>query len=154
MSGYRVQALPQATADEVRASMKAPGYGHPAHVEVARGPGPCRLCLGTFRKGEEERVLFTYNPFSAPGSIPCPGPIFVHKEACVRYDGTALPSQLLGSFALTLEGYDADGLAVARSSVDGDADASIEAMLSSPSVAYAHVRNTEAGCFIARLERG
>jgi len=52
-----------------------------------------------------------------------------------------------------LEGYDQTGVATARVEVDGDPDRSVEELLSSPQVAYAHIRNTEAGCFIARIER-
>jgi hypothetical protein len=57
----QVIALRQQIADEVRATLRAPGYGHPAHVEMASGTGPCRLCLRPFRRNEEERVLFTHN---------------------------------------------------------------------------------------------
>ena len=152
MGGYRVQAVGQETADAVRATLRAPGYGHPAHVEMARGTGPCRLCLAPFRTGEEERVLFTYNPFAGAAEVPCPGPIFVHKDACRRYESRGFPETLLG-FPLTLEGYDVAGLAVARAPVGADVDGSIEAILSTPRVVYAHVRNTQAGCFIARIER-
>ena len=152
MSRYRVVALEQRTVDEVRASGKAPGYGHPAHVERATGTGPCRLCLEPFRVGEDERVLFTYNPFTDAGAIPCPGPVFVHARSCTRYEAGAFPRSLL-AFPLTLEGYDAGGAAVVRSGVTGDAEAAIEDVLSRPAVAFAHVRNTKAGCFIARVER-
>jgi len=152
MSSYRVLALRQETADQVRSSLRAPGYGHPAHVEVARGHGPCRLCLQTFRQGDEERVLFTYNPFPENAGLPCPGPVFVHKDHCSRYEGSGFPPGLLG-LPLTLEGYDPGGVAVLRVSVAGDPDGSVQEVLSRPQVAYAHIRNTEAGCFIARIER-
>ena len=36
MSEYRVVSLRQQTVDEVRNSLRAPGYGHPAHVFAAR----------------------------------------------------------------------------------------------------------------------
>jgi hypothetical protein len=151
MQGYRVVALPQATADEVRRSLRAPGYGHPAHVEVARGYGPCRLCLKPFRQGEEQRLLFTYNPFPER-AIPCPGPIFVHNDACVRHEGEGFPAGLLG-LPLTLEGYDERGLAVQRVAVAEDVEAAVADLLAHPQVTRAHIRNTEAGCFIASLER-
>ena len=152
MSRYRVVALSQDTADEVRATMRAPVYGHPAHVEVARGYGPCRLCLATFRQGEEERVLFTYNPFPE-AAIPAPGPVFVHKETCPRYDGRAIPSGLLG-LSLIVEGYDETGFPRTRVPIDGEPDAVVQRVLAAPAVTYAHLRNAEAGCFIARIERG
>jgi hypothetical protein len=152
MSEYRVVALGQGTADWVRTTLCSPGYGHPAHVETASGHGPCRLCLRTFRQGEEERVLFTYNPFPQEARLPAPGPVFVHKEECARHEGSGFPHGLLG-VALTLEGYDETGLAVRRLEVSEDADGSVQEILSTPQVAYAHIRNTAAGCFVGRIER-
>jgi hypothetical protein len=149
---HRVVALDQRVADEVRRTLRAPVYGHPAHVEVARGYGPCRLCLEPFRKGEEERVLFTYNPFPVDAELPSPGPIFVHQADCERHVGTRFPKGLLG-LPLTLEGYDASGATQVRVRVDGDPGDAVEAVLSDPRVAYAHIRNSEAGCFVARVER-
>ena len=150
-NAYRVVALGQDAADEVRSRLQAPGYGHPAHVEIATGTGPCRLCLEPFRTGEEERVLFTYNPFPKHG-MPSPGPIFVHKASCSRYESAGFPMALAG-LPLTLEGYDQDGLPLLRRDVTGDPEASVKEVLSKPQVAYAHIRNTVAGCFIARIER-
>jgi hypothetical protein len=148
---YRVIALSQETADDVRATLRAPVYGHAAHVEVAKGTGPCRLCLRTFRTNEDERVLFTYNPFPDDADLPSPGPIFVHRDSCVRFDSTGFPPGLRG-LPLTIEGYDARGLALTRTTA-GDPDASVRDVLARPGVAFAHVRHSEAGCFIARVER-
>ena len=81
----RFVGIPEAVAREVRETMHAPDYGHPAHKTVAQGYGPCRLCLRTFRVGVDERILFTYNPFPE-GELPAPGPVFIHAGACARYD--------------------------------------------------------------------
>ena len=64
MNGFRVIAMSDALADEVRATRKAPDYGHPAHAEDANGPWPCRVCLE--RKAPdperpERRILFTFD---------------------------------------------------------------------------------------------
>ena len=149
---YRLIALRRETADEVRASLESPGYGHPAYVEeAATGTGPCRLCLRPFRMGEEARVLFTYNPFPDGADLPSPGPVFVHKAACERFEGNGFPSELR-ALPLVLEGYDERGLAVARRTAL-DPDAAARELLARPDVAYAHVRHGQAGCFIARVER-
>src|SRR6476620_2558880 len=63
MQQYRVVAVGSPITDVVRRTLKAPGYGHPAHVEVAAGYGPCRQCLRDFAVGQERRILFTYDPF-------------------------------------------------------------------------------------------
>src|SRR5690606_36042809 len=85
MPDYRVIAIPTAVADSVRTTLVSPRYGHPAHVEVARGHGPCRHCLRTFRVGEEKRILFTLDAFAGLEPLPLPGPVYVHAEPCERY---------------------------------------------------------------------
>src|SRR5260370_36834596 len=85
MNSIRVVAIPTKTAEIVRATLKSPGYGHPAHIEVAGGYGPCRHCLRDFRVGQEKRILFTYDAFYGVEPLPFPGPIFFHAEACARY---------------------------------------------------------------------
>ena len=37
--------------------------------------------------------------------------------------------------------------------VNGEVDAALERLLAREGVGYVHVRNTEAGCYIARVER-
>jgi hypothetical protein len=154
MPGYRIVPIPAEVADAVRATGRSPQYGHPAHVEVASGYGPCRSCLRTFHEGREGRILFTYNPFEGLDSYPSPGPVFVHSEACERFSGAELPAEIR-ALPLTLEGYGAGRWLVARERVEGgDVDGPVERLFAHAAVAYVHVRNTEAGCYIARLERG
>lgn len=152
MVEYRVVALSQHTADRVRKTRASPGYGHPAHVEMATGYGPCRLCLRVFREGEEERLLFTYNPFPKGAGLPCPGPVFVHEAPCPRYEGPGFPPGLFG-LPLTLEGYDETGSTLLRAEVSGDPEDAVQEVLARPQVAHVHIRNTKAGCFIGRIER-
>ena len=85
MQSYRVVALGDRTADIVRKTRLSPGYGHPAHAEVATGYGPCRQCLRTFSVGSDRRILFTYDPFFGREKLPLPGPVFIHEEYCERY---------------------------------------------------------------------
>ena len=154
MHGYRIQGIPESIAAAARETMKSPQCGHPAHVEVARGTGPCRLCLQTFTVGVEERLLFTYKPLTAPDALPAaPGPIFIHSMGCERYDGGLLP-EALRPLPLIVEGYDAGGTLVAQQRV-GSArfETVLEGVLESGLVEYAHLRNAEAGCFIARIDR-
>ena len=64
---FIVRGVTQEIADEVRRTHLSPGYGHPAHLEVAKGSGPCRCCLQTFVPGVDRRLLFTYRPQTLPG---------------------------------------------------------------------------------------
>jgi hypothetical protein len=133
--------------------MKSPQYGHPAHAEVATGYGPCRLCLQTFHVGTEERLLFTYQPFTDSAALPAPGPVFIHRAPCRRYDGPELPASLR-PLPLALEGYGAGGMLVVQRRVGGSPfEAVLESVLEAEDVQYAHLRNAEAGCFIARIDR-
>jgi hypothetical protein len=157
MNAYRVIAISDDLARKVRTTLKTPGYGHPAHVEVASGYGPCRACLRKFREGEEDRILFTYDPFHGLDPYPSPGPVFIHREDCPEYTGESFPEELR-DLPLTLEAYGPDRWIVARERVEGgdegDVDAAIGRLLAREEVGYIHVRNTEAGCYIARVERG
>lgn len=153
MSAYRVVALPAEVACEVRATRAAPGYGHPAHAEVTAGYGPCRACLRTFRVGREERLLFTWDAFGGAEAYPSPGPVFIHREDCARWEGDGFPPDLL-ALPLMLEGYAAGRVPAAREPATGDeVHAALSRLLADPAVDYVHLRNAEAGCFIARVER-
>jgi Protein of unknown function (DUF1203) len=147
-----VQALPQEVAAYVREHGRDPVWGHAAVGEPATGFGPCRLCLRTFREGEEMRLLFTHDTYAGVAEFPQPGPVYIHADECDRYDGPGFPPELR-SLALTFEGV-APGprvVALERSHGDGVEEA-IERLLALADVDYVNVRNTEAGCFVARVE--
>jgi hypothetical protein len=153
MLRYRISGLDNETAEEVRTTLRSPQYGHPAHVETATGYGPCRVCLDTFEEGRDERILFTYQPFQDPEALPAPGPVFIHRRRCSRYDDLAFPAEL-GSLPLALDSYGKGGLLVSRDRVGEQlVDDVVRRQLSDPKVEYLHLRNAEAGCFIARIDR-
>lgn len=149
MRAYRVVAIPQSTADAVRATGRSPRYGHPAHAEVATGYGPCRLCLRFFAKGEERRILFTHDPFAGVAECPLPGPVFVHEQPCVRYDEDGRFPSHLTEHPLTLVAYGAGRAQIDERQVEagGDVEAAIGRLLDTAGVEYLHVRDTAAGCF-------
>jgi hypothetical protein len=152
MSYVIVPVSPEISA-AVRRTRLSPHYGHPALQERAQGYGPCRSCLQTFRVGEEDRPLFTLDPFRENGTLPAPGPIFIHHDDCARHESAGFPPGLVG-LPLLVEGYDRFGLPlVRRELVWPEPDAAIDAVWSEPNVAFAHLRNAEAGCFVARVER-
>jgi hypothetical protein len=153
MPRYRVHGIPDEVAAVVRSDLRAPHYGHPAHAEIATGYGPCRLCLQTFAVGTDERLLFTYQPFTDPEALPAPGPVFIHREPCERYDALGFP-EALRPLPLVVEGYGEAGELLRRRRVGTTSiDAVLDEVLSLADTRYAHLRNGEAGCFIARVER-
>jgi hypothetical protein len=154
LAGFRVSPIDSALAEKVRSTLKSPQYGHPAHMERAAGYGPCRACLKQFRAGEEDRILFTYNPFDSLDSYPSPGPIFIHAESCPSYDAPGSFPEELRSLPLTLEAYGADRWIIGRERPSAsEIESCVERLLQTSGVHYIHVRNTEAGCFIATIER-
>ena len=44
-STLKVVAIPTKVAELARSTMLSPGYGHPAHREVAKGYGPCLIAI-------------------------------------------------------------------------------------------------------------
>ena len=154
MLPIRIEAIPTEVAEAVRETMRAPGYGHPAHVEVGTDAAPCRHCLRLITAGVERRILFTYDRFAATESLPLPGPVFVHADVCVRYpkDG-GFPEELRTS-PRTLEAYAQGRRLLAREYVtDGKMEKVIEQLFALPDVDYVHVNSTTAGCYTFRIER-
>jgi hypothetical protein len=154
MNSIRVAAIPTRTAEIVRATLKSPGYGHPAHIEVATGYGPCRHCLRDFRVGEEKRILFTYDAFYGHEPLPLPGPIFIHADPCQRYREESGFPEDARAHRLTVIAYGAGRQVQAEEHVEnGEVEEVVERLLANINVRYLHVRDTEAGCYDFRIER-
>ena len=155
MSHFHVVALPSETANQVRVSGKAPRYGHPAYTALATGYGPCRHCLRTFRVGEENRILFTYDSFTGIETVPLPGPIFIHEQNCPRFPADGGYPADLEPYAVLLNGYAAGQRLLERVLVSAaeDKTMAIRHLLERPDVDYLEVRDQAAGCFDFRIER-
>lgn len=154
MLPIRIVAIPTEIADAVRADLRAPVYGFPAHAEVATDAAPCRHCLRTFSVGKDRRILFTYDRFTGIESFPQPGPIYVHAETCERYSEDAgFPEELRGS-PRTVEAYARGRRLLAQEYVaDGKFEPVIESLFARPNVDYLQVNSTTAGCFTFRIQR-
>jgi Protein of unknown function (DUF1203) len=151
---FHVLPIDPSISAQARESQRSPQYGHPAHAEVAAGYGPCRSCLKVFHAGEDRRLLFTYNPFAGLDDYPSPGPVFIHENDCQPYDQVSTFPPTLRTLPLTFEGYGADRWLLARDRPSAaDIEFAIEQIFENSEVRYMHVRNTEAGCFIARIAR-
>jgi len=154
MLNMRVVAIPTEIANAVRETLRAPGYGFPAHAELASDEAPCRHCLRLIAAGTEKRILFTYDRFAGVEKLPQPGPVYIHAENCPRYAaGAGFPDELRGS-PRTLEAYAIGRKLIAQEYVaDGKFEPAIEQLFARPDVDYIQVHSTTAGCFTFRIER-
>ena len=154
---FRIVPMEAEIADEARRTGRSPQYGHPAHSELASGYGPCRLCLATFQEHEERHLLFTYDPFASLAPYPLPGPIFIHEEPCAPYEAGSRFPDALRFIPLTLNAYSAHAELIRSirlpNGEDRRPETAIAELLTDPAVVTVHIRNTEAGCYIARAER-
>jgi hypothetical protein len=154
MSSFQISSLPTEIAEAVRTTGKAPQYDFPAHKEVASGRAPCRHCLRLIRVNKEELFLFTYDPFRALGAPPLPGPVYIHAENCNRSVGARSFPEEYRKRALTLAAYGEDRALLAEVRLqNGNEDEEAEKLFANPAVRYVHVRSTEAGCYLFRLDR-
>jgi hypothetical protein len=153
MQNARVVAIETEIAEQVRATLKAPVYGFPAHVEAAEDEAPCRHCLRMIVPGER-RILFTYDRFTGKESLPQPGPVYLHADGCQRYsENGGFPNELRSS-PRTVEAYAPGRNLKAQEYVkDGRFEPVIEKLLANPEVDYLQVNSTTAGCFTFRIER-
>lgn len=154
MASLKIVPMDSETAEQVRKTMTAPGYGFPAHREIAAGRAPCRHCLKLIRPGEEELILFTYDAFHGQEVPPMPGPVYVHAQKCESYVGNGeIPNEYCGQ-PLTFEAFAANRKRLAEMRVMGSGeDAAVQELFEREETEYVHVRSTSAGCYLFRVER-
>jgi len=153
MHNVRIVAIDTEIAERVRATLKAPVYGFPAHSEVGEDAAPCRHCLRTIAP-KDRRILFTYDRFTGKESLPQPGPVYIHADGCQRYpENGGFPEELRGS-PRTVEAY-AQGRKLKGQEyvADGRFELAIETLFADRDVDYLQVNSTTAGCFTFRIER-
>jgi len=102
----------------------------------------------------EKSTLFTYDAFEGIETLPLPGPVYVHAEACERYpEDAGFPAEIRKS-PRTLNGYARGARLLAQEFVKhSNMDAAIEKLFARTDVDYIHVRSTTAGCYTFRIER-
>ncbi|HWX53550.1 MAG TPA: DUF1203 domain-containing protein [Verrucomicrobiae bacterium] len=155
MQSIRIIAIPSEIAESVRATLVAPVFGFPAHVETGTESAPCRHCLRQIHAPAERRILFTYDRFTGAEPLPQPGPVYIHASACERYQEDAgFPEELRAS-PRTLEAYARGRHLLAQEFVsDGRMEPAIQRLFARPNVNYIQVHSTTAGCYTFRIERG
>jgi len=145
-------------AERIRASRKDE-FGNEVLEQVASGYGPCRVSLTPFAPGADKRLLFSYSPFGERNAYNQNGPVFIHSKEVESYcDIHRFPPSLKAdkaNFPLSLLVYSSDQRMVFTALV-GDADADdliVKIFDEHPDVEFLHARNSEACCYICKIER-
>jgi len=155
----RLQFIPLSTDAVTALQAGAPdANGQAPERHISDGDGmPCRHCLRNIEAGEPYLIL-AYRPFPSPQPYAELGPIFLHAEACPRFDvGAEVPPILKQSERYLIRGYGADdrivygsGKIVPRDALADEA----ERVFGDGRVAYVHVRSSTNNCYQCRIERG
>lgn len=158
MSKFKIVPLSRDYAAKIRNERKD-DFDNEVIEQVATGRGPCRVSLKPFKVGEDSRLLLSHSPFAEKNAFNQPGPIFINKEEVEPYsDIHRFPPEIKNnkeSFPLSLIGYSRKQNMVFTQLVgDDDVDLLIEKIFDeNPKIEYLHVRNSEACCYICKVER-
>jgi hypothetical protein len=158
MNNFRIVPLSKSYVQQIRETRKD-DFNHEVIEQTATGLGPCRVSLKPFEKGVDKRLLFTHSPFEIDNAYNQPGPVFVNAADVEEYsDIYRFPPEIKAnkqSFPLTLIGYNNEQMMVLSKIVgDRDVDEMItEIFEQNVGVAYLHARNSQACCFICKIER-
>ena len=158
MNNFKIVPLSKTEVQHIRETRKD-DFGHEVIEQTATGLGPCRVSLKPFEKGVDKRLLLTHSPFEIDNAYNQPGPVFINADDVDEYqDVYHFPPEIKAdrkSFPLTLIGYNKQQMmALTRMVGDGDVDEMItEIFNDNPNIAYLHARNSQACCFICKIER-
>src|SRR5262245_44975460 len=155
---FKIVPISKDYVNRLRASGRD-DFGNKITEQVAGGFGPCRLSLKPFRPSIDRRILLGHSPFKMANAFNQPVPIFVNSADVDEYsDVNRFPPEIKAdkqNFPLSLIGYNASQQMVFSELVgDQDVDEMIERIFEEESdVEYLHARNSEACCFICKIER-
>ena len=158
MKRFKIIPLSKDFATAIQ-SKRVDDFGNIVTSKIATGKGPCRVSLKPFVVGKDERLLLSHSPFEIDNAFNQRGPIFIHKNEVEPYsDVHRFPPEIKAdkeSFPLSLIGYSKNQNMVFTQLVgDDDVDVLIQKIFDElPEVEYLHARNSEACCFICKIER-
>ena len=149
---YRVVPLPTEIAEAARRKAKAGAPDH-AVVEVDSPTGyPCRHCLQWAQPGERV-VLFPYASVPAGRPYSESGPIFVHADACRRYDAIDRYPENFRSHRV-IRAYNSENDMIDAIVVANDQpEPVIEQLLQNRDTAFLQARSVSRGCYTFKIER-
>ena len=149
-----VSGIPTHAVERIRGG-GPDAHGQRALVRIAEGAAnPCRHCLELIREGDEKLVL-AYRPFAELQPYAESGPIFLHPNACERYEESGVPRWFAFMDPAIVRGYGSDDWIrydTGRVVRGVEIEDACRAILADPSIAYVHVRS-KFNCFQCRIDR-
>ena len=158
MKKFKIIPLSQEYVKKIRETHKD-DFQHEVVEQVATGYGPCRISLKPFKVGISKRLLLSHSPFNIDNAFNQPGPIFISGDEVEAYnDIYRFPPEIKAdkiNFPLSLIGYSTKQEMVFTKLVgDNDVDELIPAIFEEhPEVDFLHARNSEACCYLCKIER-
>ncbi|KAF2516231.1 DUF1203 domain-containing protein [Flavobacterium zhairuonense] len=158
MRNFKIVPLTKEFAATIR-DTNIDNFGNQVYEQIASGKGPCRVSLKPFDIGKDIRLVFAYSPFSKNNAFNQSGPIFINKNEVDEYsDIYNFPPEIKAdkeNFPLSLIGYNKEQKMIYTKLVgDNDVEQLISEIFENKNdIEYLHARNSEACCFICKIER-
>ncbi len=156
MTAFQCIAIPTETARRFR-NTGVDDNGNTIRNMTASDPSsfPCRHCLRLAKPGEA-MLLGSYNLPRPRGIYWTPSPIFVHADACLRFEtANRLAPIISQNFLASVRAYDeADQCLYDLGQVCAGADIEppLRRALADPRTAFVNVHTARPGCLLARVE--
>lgn len=158
MHTFKIVPISQTYATRIRKTGRD-DFGYEVLEQLSTGYGPCRVSLKPFVPGRDIRLVLSHSPFELDNVYNQPGPIFIHKEEVKEYrDVHRFPPEIKAdkeNFPLTLIGYSSDqrmNFTVRVGNADID-ELIPKIFYNHPDIEFLHARNSEACCYICKIER-
>ncbi|PIF70473.1 DUF1203 domain-containing protein [Flavobacterium sp. 2] len=158
MKNFKIVPLSKEFVRQIRET-NIDNFGNQVYEQLATGKGPCRVSLKPFNVNQDIRLVFAYSPFAEHNAFNQSGPIFIHKNEVEQYsDIYNFPKEIKAdkeNFPLSLIGYSKEQKMIFTKLVgDNNIDLLIAEIFETKfDVEYLHARNSEACCFICKIER-
>ncbi len=125
-------------------------------VATPGGNFPCRHCLRSAAAGETV-LLGSYNLPRPRGIYWTPSPIFVHADACPRFEAANQVAPIVRLNALvSVRAYDAADQCIydlGQVCAGEEVDAPLERALGDARTAFVNIHTARPGCLLSRVER-
>lgn len=156
MSDFRCVPIDTVIAERFRASVHDDAGNRLFRRQAAPDSRcPCRHCLRFAAPGQTV-LLGSYHLQAPRGVYWTPSPVFLHTDACERYDAVNhLPEIVRGSL-VSVRAYDAADTCLYDLGWVGmgiDAETPLRHALADPRTGFVNIHTAKSGCLLCRVER-